>query len=691
MKKYFKFFIPVFLFAVVILIFKQWFLPGLISGGDFWPFYKSTYFTRPISLYAWDWGQGIGLGGFSGALLWIYLTFGVPVTIFGKYLGLGWIYVERIYFLYPFLALNLATSFFLFKKLFNNNYSYLASAIYTLNSYSLMMAGGGQLGVGLAYSIAPLVLLTFINTLNLNKLSLRTLKFSLFSALALSLQIIFDLRIGYVTLLAVFIYWMVKNIDERKINYLASSILSAFIIPGTFSVLLNFFWMLPTILNRQNPLGQFGAAYTSPEAVKFFSFAKFENTISLLHPNWPENIFGKVGFMKPEFLILPILAFASIFFVYKTRDLRFRIYIIFFALLGIAGAFLAKGVSDPFGNIYLWMFDHFPGFIMFRDPTKWYGLVAISYAILIPFTVWKTYELLRSQTKLQILSLKPRINSKNRILNLQNLFIVLIVLYFLFLIRPAIFDQLTGTFKSSIIPSDYVKLENFLISKENFSRVLWVPTNQRFGYYSPSHPAVPANDLLNLYDNSKLITKIASSESFLQNRSIKYIVVPYDSQGEIFLKDRKYDNNLYLQTINNLSKITYLKKLSGFGKVAVFEVPNSKGHFYINGQDLSGNNQLSYRYINPVSYELKLSNIKKGNILIFSENFDKNWIVKNPDLKVSSVRYGDLNSFVLPKDGTYSLDVYYTLQDWVNLGGVISVATLIFISGVLTIFYIKKV
>lgn len=45
--------------------------------------------------------------------------------------------------------------------------------------------------------------------------------------------------------------------------------------------------------------------------------------------------------------------------------------------------------------------------------------------------------------------------------------------------------------------------------------------------------------------------------------------------------------------------------------------------------------------------------------------------------KVSSIKYQDgLNSFILPKDGDYRLDVYYEPQKWVNIGLIISGITL---------------
>ena len=154
--------------------------------------------------------------------------------------------------------------------------------------------------------------------------------------------------------------------------------------------------MLPSFISRRNPIEDLGLAYSSLEAVKFFSFAKLEDTIGLLHPNWPENVFGKVGFPKPEFFILPLLAFCSLFFI-KNEEKNKRKYILYFIVLGLLGIFLAKGTNEPFGVIYLWMFNHIPGFVMFRDPSKWYILIVISYSMLIPYSISKIYEYLKSR------------------------------------------------------------------------------------------------------------------------------------------------------------------------------------------------------------------------------------------------------------------------------------------------------
>ncbi len=54
---------------------------------------------------------------------------------------------------------------------------------------------------------------------------------------------------------------------------------------------------------------------TNPGMLHFLSFADFSHTLAFLHPNWPENLFGKVYFLQPEFLLLPVIAFSALFFV----------------------------------------------------------------------------------------------------------------------------------------------------------------------------------------------------------------------------------------------------------------------------------------------------------------------------------------------------------------------------------------
>ena len=674
-----------FLLTFIAAVYHTWFSAGILTGGDFNVTFPSMYFNEFLYPYAWYWNQGSALGGNAISLLWIYFNYAISSLIFGKILNLQWEIFERVAYFYPFLLIGIVSSITLARYVLSKRvYAIFSALFFLVNTYILMIAGGGQIWILLSYSLSPMVLYLFIRNINasVDNFEKRSFRITILTGLFFSFLLVLELRIAYVILLAGFIYWFLRFLEKRKFRASLKAFIFAFIIPGILSLGIHAFWIFPTIILHQDPGGQLGSAYTTANAVGFFSFAKLENTISLLHPNWPENIFGKIYFMRPEFLLLPILAFLAIMFIRRNGEAREKIYVIFFALLGIVGAFLAKGANDPFGGLYIWMFSHIPGFIMFRDPTKWYTLVAVSYSILIPFSIWKIYEWVKLHNKFSI-------KSKN--LNLQNLLLILIACFLIFLVHPVLSDNLKGTFKSSSVPTEYVRLENFLSSQKTFFRVMWVPQFQRFGLSSIVHPAMSSEGFYGKYDNQQILNELKKTETeeVLAESAVKYIVVPYDTEGEIYLKDRKYNDSLYKTTLSNISKINYLKKVEGFGKIGVYEISGVKEHFWSTSKLLS----LHYKNINPVEYLVNVKNAKKGDVIIFAESYDSKWVARITGSKTEAVstKYnGRFNSFVLPIDGNYNLKVYYTPQDYVNRGIIISMVSLLFVFGILTFFIIKK-
>lgn len=566
-----------------------------------------------------------------------------------------------------------------------NKLSFLSPFVFIFNTYLLMIVGGGQMAIAIAYAIAPLVLGIFIKLIEEEHFDLKK---SILTGLIIALQLIFDPRAFYATIVSVLIYFIVVQLANRNSIDLIKKFIVIFVPPGVIAFLVHAFWLIPLLVTKQNPIQQLGPAYSSVEIVPYLSFAKFEQTISMLHPYWPENIFGKVYFMKSEFLLIPILAYLSLFFVKKLAQDEKK-YIIFFIFLGLIGSFLAKGANDPFGGIYLWLFEHIPGFVMFRDPTKWYFLVVLSYSILIPFSIWKLYKLLESQLKFQISNFKFQITTKGKILNVKNFFLLFITLYLLYLIRPAFFGELTGTFRQQSLPQEYVKLANFLSKEKVFYRTFWIPTHERFGFRSDIHPSISGQEFINKYNPYDVVKYLNDKKSQveLQNLSVKYVIVPFDSQHEIFLKDRKYFDSLYLKTIEDVRKINWLKEVKGFGKITVFEILDPRGHFWSPSENL----EISFQSINPTKYKLSVKNAQKNDVLVFSESFDKYWVARNNEISIKSHKYSNLfNSFTLPKGGDYTLEIYYTPQDWVNRGVVISLISVSLVLGLLIFGYISK-
>jgi len=486
--------IPLFVLLVIGFIYRSWFTALPLASGD-WPYLfieniKEFHFFPEIRF------------------LWLAPYYQIVTKMIVQYIGIPWALTEKIFWFFPFILLSVYCSYRLTK-------SPLGSLIYTTNTYALMIVGGGQMGIAMAYAIAPLVLKRLMDG-----------KGVVLNGLILSLQVMFDPRVAMLTLIAALIF------DGHHLFGKFTS--------GSIAAFFNLYWILPLLRSQTSIALQLGEATVG--AVKFLSFATFEQTLSLLHPNWPENIFGKVHFMQPEFLLIPIIAFSSLLIAKKSRTA------IYFSFLALVGAFLAKGVNPPFGEVYIWLFNHVPGFSLFRDPTKFYLFSAISFSILIPTVIHQV--------------------DRKRFVS------VLFILFWALTIREALLGQLSGTFRPTSVPQEYVKLKDFFNTQPGVFQTLWIPEKQRFGFSSKLHLGIDAQLLSKQSSISGMIQWIATekTQKELTVMQVKYIIVPYDSRGELFLTDRTYDEKLYLDTIHNLSVIPWLHKIDAFSRIGVFEI-----------------------------------------------------------------------------------------------------------------------
>ena len=71
---------------------------------------------------------------------------------------------------------------------------------------------------------------------------------------------------------------------------------------------------------------------------------------------------------------------------------------------------------------------------------------------------------------------------------------------------------------------------------------------------------------------------------------------------------------------------------------------------------------LHYIYRNPTQYVVRVAHAKKGDMVIFSESYDRKWIATRTDntVVIASKKYSKFfNSFTLLQDGDYTLEVHY--------------------------------
>lgn len=532
------------LIILIAIVFRSWFVIGQpLSSGD-WPY----LFLENIKNFSFlpD-----------GKSLWLTPYYQITAKIFVEYLGFSWNLTEKILWFWPYLLISFFSSWYLARNIFNKSrFIFLTPLIFLLNTYSLMLVGGGQMGVALSYAMVPFVLGHFIKKIDSTKdifFSTNWLRASFIMGLILAIQGMFDIRIAYITIGGVLIYFLVTQVLSRdNVNKIFTPFIFIFIIPGLVMILLHLYWILPLFFGHKNVIAEYDPIYNTVGAVRFFSFASFSQTLSLLHPNWPENIFGKIYFMMPEFIVLPILAYSSLFFLKSNKR-----KIIFFVLLGLIGSFLAKGMNEPFGEIYSFLFNYVPGFVMFRDPTKWYLFVILSYSVLIPFVLSQIVHLIKNNKKI-----------------IFPIVAIIFLLFWGFTIRFALLGQLGGTFTGHLLPKEYIQLKDFIKSRNNYSSTLWIPSTQRYGYSSKFHPSLSGQDFFNTSSLSAMLEQIDKLETRkkIREQKIKFIIVPYDLQKEIFITDRKYENGLYLKIKNKLKGLNWLKPVAEFKEISVFEV-----------------------------------------------------------------------------------------------------------------------
>lgn len=548
MKNFIEKYSSLILLIIPFFIYSSWInLAKNLSSGD-WPYLFSENIKEFEIL--------------DPPLIWLEPYYRLTAKIGVENLSLSWEVTEKLFWFLPFIVISISASlvFFndIFKKITNRNSStclaVLGCLIFTTNTYILMIAGGGQMGVIMAYALAPAVLYYLFKLLE--QPSLKINKNFFLAVITIFFQIMFDPRIFLLTFFIVFCYGFFL-LKSSKILFPNLIIITTVLI---LAIALNLFWIIPGISDNES---SYNEAITI-EGVNYLSFAKFSNTISLLHPNWPENIFGKVYFMRFEFIVLPLIAFAFLIFNFKNN------LILFFGLTALIGIFLAKGANPPFGEIYLWL-TNLPAFFAFRDSTKFYLLIILAYSILIPYSLYSLINWVSGR-------MKNRIWFKIETGNLLNLFFYgLFIIYWFFLIRFALQGELTGTFKPREIPSEYIKLKNFIYNQNEMFTTFWIPQRQRFGFSSSLHPAIDFQEIFGTTDINRIRKEMKKQNimDFIKSKKIKYVLIPYDSGKEIFLTDRKFSPSKKEEIEKIVDSLPWLKRVEQFKKenqLKVYEI-----------------------------------------------------------------------------------------------------------------------
>lgn len=556
------------LVVLILFIFRGLLGFGLRVANDF-PLVSQESLKTGLSLpQTWS-RTGDNFGEYVVSTLWSWpldFLYGLGAT-----LGISFSVLERIFGVFLFLTVGIFSIKKLLEGLGLNRYGkFIASLFYLTNTFTLLLIDGGQFQIALAYAIFPLVFTLVLNGVK------GGFKVKLVSGFFVCFLGFTDIRFIYVlaTLLFLRFFYEALFLKRKEIlNYFSGWIKSGVLIILIF-VSLNFYWILPAVLIKAPTLP---ATYQRVTQTSFLSFATLGHSLFMLQPHWYKNVFGKVTPILPEFVLIPILVFLAPILRKKEKEIGYWL------LVALVGVFLVKGSNPPLPGVYPWLFTHIPGFSLFRDPTKFFFLVSLSYSVLIGVTIDEICALIeRFSRKFKTVFIR------SYILN-PGFFVLLFTFYFLLLVRPVWLGKMTGTFSQPVYQDEFHKVNKIIEKDPNFGRVFWIPTKAPLGFSSPTHPSVEAS---RLYQKKPFASGVVGSYeifNFLREADfigeifdiagIKYIAYPFQDTRREELKQDNID--YYYAFLDQLNNLPWIEEQLSEDPVPLLKVKNSQDHFFL--------------------------------------------------------------------------------------------------------------
>lgn len=541
---------------IFILTFWIFWLPGVRVATDYHLPQDTPAAEQILPWIFRETNVADGLGEYTGITLWsqplqlysaILSALSIPYGIQTKILVL-------IIFILGFISIAKLLKFLNI----NSIGKYVGIFFYLSNTFFLLLLDGGQLSLALTYSIFPLAIYFFLKTFETT--TKRNILYLALSVLAVS---IFDIRFIYILFGIFFIYFLTKLLSPvNKIDLIKQSVITALVL---IIVLIGFhaYWLVPSIYKQP----QLPQTYERTSQIDFLSFATIEHSILLQQPHWYKNIFGFISPKNWEFILIPILAFLAPFLNRKDPT------VIFWLIIALIGIFLGKGSQEPLPHLYTWLFDNIPGFSLFRDPVKFFILIALSYSILIA----KTFQGLE------------RFKTKNKFLvGFFKIAPYLALIYFIFLMNPIFTGKMTGLFSFPFFEKQFTILREHFLQDKKFSRIFWLPSKAPLGFSSDTHPSIEAGRAVQKrpfaigtkgqYETFNFLREAPFMGEIFDISSIGYIVYsPLNPKRD----DMHPDNVKYFSTFSNqLTSLPWLTKVDS-SPIPLWKINSIQDKFFI--------------------------------------------------------------------------------------------------------------
>jgi len=661
-------FYPIILVIIAIITHLPWFnSQTILSYGDHWH-WTNTMVKEALQTHL-AWTHLDQFGSINPILS--NSVFTVLFSLLGNF-GLSSDMAMKILLLIPCALLGFLAPYFLIRRLINNRFISLVCALYYGSTTYFLVKQTNHISLAFGYAIAPLVVLFFLTALERNKI-----RNWLCFILCFNISIIYEVRITYITAIICLLYFVLIKIRSLK-KYLVNASI-AFI----FILLLNLYWILPLV----SPVVSIGIKSIANRGVWGSHLFDMAHALALSESSWTGSM-PNPSFIKEKihwyFWLIPLLAAVPFVFFSKFEGKGKR-NIFFFGVILAIGIFLTKQSAHPFSSLYKLIYRYIPGFGLFREASKFYGLTALGYTAVLAYS----------------LSFFQGLKEKKYFL-ITSLVVILIALTNL---KPLVTGEINGLFKPRTIPLDYMQLEKHLLEDKRFYRTLSIPQYTRWIPYTRTHPAISAENtiiynwsdladytegsLLNKENYLRLFNQ-PYSNNLLDIASIKYIIVPSNTRDDDDIFSFRSRNREYF--INNLSKQKYLSKinLSNIKNVVIFENFHFKPLIYQTDEKETITKTVPFTELdyqgNSAKYSVNANTNSKPFYLNFSDAYNPGWTVlgnnRYLDDKYHFENEAGFNSFLIhPQelcnaDNTCQLTLLFKPQLNFEIGSYISLISL---------------
>jgi hypothetical protein len=481
--------------AFVVGVYHRLLLPGAITWGD-WGYFLNPSAVRSFFPVPSLWSfSNLGSSNILGASV-------APIdAAMGGLarLGIPYVALERAFFYYPAILLADVGPLVLARRL-GARWTWAAAAgvLFAVNPYALILFSGGELTVGMGYALLPFAALAALRLW-----SRRTVAAGLLLGLVVGIEAWYDPRTAGLAIASMMVAGGAALVGSRggtrrRMPWLggASGILLFSALQGP--------WLLPALFAVR---AQLPASYTTTAALRTFSLMSLADGLTLFHPFWPTMHFIALHSVPALWLIVPIGVALAL--LRRPSDPLLHAGVALF----LVSAALVSGANAPFGAVNSWLFLHVPGMDLFRDPSPYFGPIALALVLvgaslgrrdgdpegLEPNLVAPPHGSGDPQVRAPDASNDARHHSaKGGSGTGGTSFVAIVAFGAACMLMLSAWPALSGTLRHALqprtIPLRYRLLEHAVLAGPP-GAVLWIPAPSRFAPVSPAHPSISAIDL----------------------------------------------------------------------------------------------------------------------------------------------------------------------------------------------------